>query len=417
MNAVNIVTDNMGKMARDILTSKKTITKQDVINAKRDVKFNALSERAEDQAKVLKQAIERAFKSASLQENVSDIMSGKDSERAKSRKVAEKIASSIRENLKKEETMLAIASFLEIAQKDIRELFEGLKGLEALDIQDKFIILRNALYTIQAYAPTIDELYGVTTEEYMSDEGIQNQEFVVEDSVNALEDYETNGDPETVNTEGLSVGDIANRIVESSNDFELSEDETYYVNNKTGEKYIRVTEVITADEESERFDPNSPWATPASNIGTGVDEFVRDFIAGRITKVGDTFKVEGKDLHEVYPNATKEKLNAFAGQLGKFLSEASKKGITFIPRDVTVNGTITTIDNAGKAHTVNVAGTLDLLGYDADGNWYIYDMKTHRGIIDDAKKAKYEKQLTLYKKFLEDKFGITLLVRINQMSI
>lgn len=408
MNAVNIVTDNMGKMARDILTSKKTITKQDVINAKRDAKFNALSERAEDQAKVLKQAIERAFKSASLQENVSDIMSGKNSERAKSRKVAEKIASSIRENLKKEETMLAIASFLEIAQKDIRELFEEIKGLETLDIQDKFIILRNALYTIQAYAPTIDELYGVTTEEYMSDEGIQNQEFVVEDSVNALEDYETNGDPETVNTEGLSVGDIANRIVESSNDFELSEDETYYVNNKTGEKYIRVTEVITADEESERFEPNSPWATPASNIGTGVDEFVRDFIAGRITKVGDTFKVEGKDLHEVYPNATKEKLNAFAGQLSKFLSEASKKGITFIPRDVTVNGTITTIDNAGKAHTVNVAGTLDLLGYDADGNWYIYDMKTHRGIIDDAKKAKYEKQLTLYKKFLEDKFGITV---------
>ena len=94
----------------------------------------------------------------------------------------------------------------------------------------------------------------------------------------------------------------------------------------------------------------------------------------------DEYKVDGKDLHEVYPNSNKAKLNKFVAQLSKLKNSLSREGITIVPRDVTVNGTIKTIDGKGVVHTVNVAGTLDLLGYDRDGNWYIYDMKTHKTI-------------------------------------
>ena len=91
----------------------------------------------------------------------------------------------------------------------------------------------------------------------------------------------------------------------------------------------------------------------------------------------------------------------------------TSRGITLISRDIIANGTIDTIDGTGKVHTVNVAGTLDLLGYDANGNWYIYDMKTHRGIIDSKKEKKWRRQLSLYKQFLENKYGI----KVKEMGI
>ena len=50
---------------------------------------------------------------------------------------------------------------------------------------------------------------------------------------------------------------------------------------------------------------------------------------------------------------------------------------------------------------------MDLLAYDNNGNFYIFDMKTHRAdAINDEKKAKYARQLSLYKQFLESKYGI-----------
>ena len=79
----------------------------------------------------------------------------------------------------------------------------------------------------------------------------------------------------------------------------------------------------------------------------------------------------------------------------------TSRGITLISRDIIANGTIDTIDGTGKVHTVNVAGTLDLLGYDANGNWYIYDMKTHRGIIDSKKEKKWRKKQIIFQKLKE----------------
>ena len=78
-------------------------------------------------------------------------------------------------------------------------------------------------------------------------------------------------------------------IIEGSKVFELSPDGKSYVNTKTGRVYARVTSIITADENGpDRFDENSGWTLPSTNIGTTVDEFVRDFFAG-------TLKVKKQD--------------------------------------------------------------------------------------------------------------------------
>ena len=61
------------------------------------------------------------------------------------------------------------------------------------------------------------------------------------------------------------------------------------MNTKTGRVYARVTSIITADKNGpNRFDENSGWILPSTNIGTTVDEFVRDFFAG-------TLKVKKQD--------------------------------------------------------------------------------------------------------------------------
>ena len=86
---------------------------------------------------------------------------------------------------------------------------------------------------------------------------------------------------------------------------------------------MRATQVIQAYFEGHTFDQNSPWVKPSTNIGTGMDELVRDFMSGRITwnRDNNEWEVEGESLDKVYPNATKDALNKFVSQLRKLHKE------------------------------------------------------------------------------------------------
>lgn len=202
--------------------------------------------------------------------------------------------------------------------------------------------------------------------------------------------------------------EVSEKIMADSRVVQLSEDGLTYVNTRTGKTYARVTSIIQADEQAgERFDPNSPWVTPSTNIGTGVDEFVRDFFNGYITPSPVGWLSDGKSVEMVYPNASKGALSRFAEQLQKFKNYLVAQGLTVIPRDIVATGTLQVTDSNGGVHEIAVAGTLDLLAYDREGNFYIFDMKTHRAKnISEEKAAKYSRQLSLYKQFLEGKYGI-----------
>lgn len=194
---------------------------------------------------------------------------------------------------------------------------------------------------------------------------------------------------------------IVNKIVNDSKDMTL--DDNGYVD-KEGRRYARVTSIIQADENAgERFDPASPWIVPSTNIGTAVDEFVRDFFAGEFSDENGNLI---SDYMYDYPNATQAQWKAFANQLNGLKAFIDSKGLTVIPRDVTVTGTVEVTDSQGQKHEILVAGTLDLLAYDELGNFHIFDMKTNRSGISDEKRAKYSKQVSMYKKFLEDKYGV-----------
>lgn len=188
-----------------------------------------------------------------------------------------------------------------------------------MESKDRFVILRNALYALQSNGKTIDELYSVLSEEFLEDPDILSQHFMLQDAEDSLKEFRTKEPITAVDTKGLSSSQIAAIIVQNSDELELSPDGNYYINKKTGAKYMRTTQVIQAYFDGHTFDPNSPWVKPSTNIGTGMDELVRDFMSGRITwnKNSDEWEVEGESLEKVYPNATKEALNKFVSQLRK----------------------------------------------------------------------------------------------------
>lgn len=188
---------------------------------------------------------------------------------------------------------------------------------------------------------------------------------------------------------------IVDSIMANSKIIQLSEDGKHYINTRTGKKYARVTSIIQADEHSDgRFDPSNPWVTPSTNIGTGIDELVRDFFAGK--------------LKDNYPNIGKNQADLFVSQLQRLKNSLDAQGLTVVPRDIVATGSIEVTDSEGKKHTIDVAGTLDLLAYDGKGNFYIFDMKTHHSANVDGKIDKWRRQLTLYKTFLESQYGINV---------
>lgn len=211
-------------------------------------------------------------------------------------------------------------------------------------------------------------------------------------------DFSSEAKPQPTDTE-LRAQAMVDRITSDSHDIILDEKKGVYVDS-TGKERARVTSVIQATEGTERFDPNSPWITPSTNVGTGMDDFVRDFFASKLGSLDS--------LQERYPNASTAQLQAFEKQLQEFKAKLDKAGLTVVPRDVTVTGEVEVTDANGKKYKLPVAGTLDLLAYDRDGNFYIFDMKTNRSAPNAKKAAKWNKQLSLYKQFLETKYGINV---------
>lgn len=195
--------------------------------------------------------------------------------------------------------------------------------------------------------------------------------------------------------------ELVEKIISDTTDIQQSEDGATYVDG-SGKHYARVTSVIAADEFSDgRFEADNPWGLPSTTIGTGIDEFVRDFFDN---KIGNR-----DNLADRYPNASNEQLQEFAKQLDGLKESFRRRGLTIVPRDVTVTGTVEVRTKSGDRRVLDVAGTLDLLAYDKDGNFYIFDMKTNRSVprgeSGRKKGAKWSKQLTLYKQLLQEKYG------------
>jgi hypothetical protein len=135
----------------------------------------------------------------------------------------------------------------------------------------------------------------------------------------------------------------------------------YYRDKRTGKLYMRTTTFI---HNGKGKDIAPMWGIPSSNIGNSVDLFVRDYFDGNI----------GANEYPHLPENLQAKLREELMALEeKFIANGEK----VVPHDVTLMAdhfAATEMDG----NVAGVAGTVDLLTVDKDGNIRIYDMKTVR---------------------------------------
>lgn len=245
---------------------------------------------------------------------------------------------------------------------------------------------------------------------------------IINDSKKTKSEIDNTTSPIEVNKDvNFKVKEVLDRIHKDSEELELTDDEVYYENTNTGQLNARVTSTISADEENVdnegkpiKHQPGV-WDIPSTNIGTGIDEFVRDFFLGKFDNITGDISSISDYLEEHYPNAKGYDLFIFREQLIEFRNKLANgelvknKKVTIVSRDVKAVGVVDVHMPDGTIKKLNVAGTLDLLGYDEEGNFYVFDMKTihsDKRIEDNETRKKWARQLQIYKQFLQDKYDI-----------
>ena len=142
----------------------------------------------------------------------------------------------------------------------------------------------------------------------------------------------------------------------------LEEENKYYVDSRTGKRYMRTTTWMNMGRETTI---SREWGIPSSNIGNSVDEYVRDFFNGDIRNP------------EAYPHLPADLQAVLREQLKTLEAQFVANGEKVIAKDVVLFHDLEVSDSQAEG----VAGTVDLLTVDKDGNFRIYDMKTIRGAL------------------------------------
>lgn len=207
-------------------------------------------------------------------------------------------------------------------------------------------------------------------------------------------------------------------------------------------------EVIKANEEAKFPKGKGPAFIPSTGAGNAVDRFIRDIFAGGDPLYGTKLEnpEERKDAIEVAkaiyesfgnPNISEADAVNLVLAMHQMLDDINKKyqekfGENAGEWEINSSGIVAEgMISFDKNNIVHVAGTIDLLLYNKKrGEYVIVDMKTHRRDIfkkdgnlkDDAVTratlAHWRAQQTLYKTFLEKKYGIKISgIRILPLTV
>ena len=208
--------------------------------------------------------------------------------------------------------------------------------------------------------------------------------------------------------------EVIKKMISDSIDRKLTDDGLHY--SIGGQIWSRVTSIkSTLEGMGERFNPNNAWGLPSSLIGNSFDDFGRDVFNGVFDGVSEA---ERNEAFKNYDNSTEKNYAESYMALKAFQARLAQKGQAVIatgtqeePGHITARGMLNvTVNNNGQTETkqVRVAGTLDVLAVDADGNLHIYDFKTSRSEMTAEKAVEkgYDRQLSMYAKFLEEEYGL-----------
>lgn len=197
----------------------------------------------------------------------------------------------------------------------------------------------------------------------------------------------SNNKPKPNQTENNTI-EIVNRIIEDSKKVVRG-----LVNGTR--QAIGVTRIIRGTNQTSN--------QRALTVGNIVDKLVRNILANKVAS--EYPNIDNEDRDKLVKQLEEFKRKELAGY--EIISEINYPDGTV--DGVRVNGEIIIKSNENE-YKVPITGTLDLLAYNpVTGKFRIYDMKTIRDTRDlEGNKDSWKKQLYLYKKMLEDKYGITV---------
>jgi ATP-dependent exoDNAse (exonuclease V) beta subunit len=148
----------------------------------------------------------------------------------------------------------------------------------------------------------------------------------------------------------------------------------------------------------------------SSAIGTTHDTIARDYLGS--PKVVKTY----------YPNMSKEDVENFHKELNKLVKHLDSRfgrGQYDIVTDESMLRMVGRININGQYKTI--AGTMDMLVIDGNGNFHIFDFKTNRANNHTEFTAEntmiYPKQVEMYKQMLEHNNGKVESVNLIQFNV
>lgn len=210
------------------------------------------------------------------------------------------------------------------------------------------------------------------------------------------------------------LGTIA-QLIENSKAALLTDDGSHY--NIAGKLWSRVTSIkyaLPGMTSKKRFNKDNAWGLPSTRIGNSFDEFGRDIFNGKFDNMSEE---QIKESLKDYPNSTVDNYMQSYHALKAFEQRLLDKGQVIVrtggTNQITTKGIldVKVKGEDGKTHTkqVRVAGTLDVLAIDKNGNLHIYDFKTSRKELTEqsgkAIEKGYNRQLSMYATFLEQEYG------------
>jgi len=230
--------------------------------------------------------------------------------------------------------------------------------------------------------------------------------------------------PLTVQEQKLDgVRSTIREVLRNASFIKLTEDGSKYVNTKTGKEYMRVTNYTKEDtikdpmlstESLEDYrqrlnvlgysdaEINNKLRLASSTVlGNAIDEYIRDFFSGKI-------KESSK-----YTFAPVEEIEKLKNKLEEIKKNLDQRGEIVLANNITLYN-----------DDLAIAGTVDLLTFDTNGDVRIYDIKTMLGnnfaetYQDDtivkyeskrfgkSKRQQHTEQLSLYRILLNNTHGL-----------
>ena len=158
--AIADVDSRMGTLAKNILNGTSQISREDIENSKRDVQFNALSDRIDRNMDILREAAKTETKRYKISKN------------ANKKEAEAEINEILNYTVEGADTVEGILKYANTALNELMNIEAQFQSINSMEAEDKFRFLRKARSFIKSYGSFIDRMNNAIIDEESEDDNM-----------------------------------------------------------------------------------------------------------------------------------------------------------------------------------------------------------------------------------------------------